>query len=184
MIYKKENINTKNKPGQDNHRFKKTLVFVKDKIKSKKVLDIGESNPLGYFLKKALKLDLTNTTTDLDYSIDAVGFYDTIFCFEIIEHLLNPRCFFDNLYKCTTKNVQVFLSYPARPKIFWNKEIHFHEYDKRRFEYLLKVTNWEIVEHGKIFMLLKRWWMYLTGIRPFLRLFINFTQIYELKKRK
>ncbi len=105
--------------------------------------------------------------------------FDYVTCFEVIEHLMNPRFFFDNLHDVTSEKVKVFLSFPGRPKPFWNNAEHFHEYDKPRFKYLLDKTGWEIVRKKNIYV--PRWpW----GIRPLLRNFIPQTTIYELKKAK
>lgn len=181
-------MNTRDNYGYNKSRFRQTLDFIGD-IQGD-VLDIGERNHLTDYLEERLALDVYNTFTDLDYRIDyrlkewdyyvekqrwEYGF-DYVFCFEVIEHLLNPRLFFDNLRKHVHKDTRIFLSYPSRPKILWNDQEHFHEYDKLRFNYLLKKTGFKIVRQKNIYVRRKP-----TGIRPLLRNFIPLTVIYELR---
>jgi len=151
------------------------------------VLDIGEANPMGRYLAERFGVNVHNTEGDLDYEINTLHpnqLYDVVWCFEVIEHLLNPRMFFDNLHGVTTDLAQVFVSYPSRPKLLWNNRNHFHEYDKLRFDYLLHVTGWEIVDHGRIRLMgnMRDWWKYFRGFRPLLRIFFDFTEIYQLRK--
>jgi len=120
-----------------------------------------------------------NTSSDLDYLMTAGVdvMYDYVTCFQVIEHLMNPRLFFDNLYRITTEDVILYLSYPSRLKIMWNDEEHFHEYDRLRFEYLLKKTGWKIVREKKIYVSIKP-----NGIRPLIRNFMPQTIIYKIVK--
>ena len=90
---------------------------------------------------------------------------------------MNPRLFFDNLHKITTKDVVLYLSYPSRPKIMWNNKEHFHEYDSLRFNYLLNKTGWKVIREKKIYV-----YRFPGGIRPLIRNFIPQTRIYELRK--
>ena len=127
-----------------------------------------------------MDVSIINTYSDLDYSIDYNNdavIFDYVFCFEVIEHLLNPRLFFDNLNALVHDGSRIFLSYPSRPKLFWNNDEHFHEYDKARFNYLLKKTGFEIVRKKNIYVRKKP-----NGIRPLIRNFMPQTVIYELKK--
>lgn len=170
-------MNTRDKFSSNESRFKQTVAFIGNI--SGIALDIGERNNLSKYIEERLKIFIINTKSDLDYTItpeiDASTF-DFIFCFEVIEHLLNPRLFFDNLYKIVNKNTRIFLSYPSRPKWLWNNDEHFHEYDKLRFNYLLEKTGFEIIRKKNIYVKRKPF-----GIRPLLRNFIPQTVIYEIK---
>jgi len=174
------NLITNRKPGYSNKRTVKTIEFC-DIPAGSTVLDIAAPNDLSKQMAIEKYILIVNTTSDLDYEIipeiklKAIKY---VTCFEVIEHLLNPRLFFDNLYKLTDKNVILYLSYPSRPKMMWNDEEHFHEYDKLRFGHLLEKTNWRIVESKKIYV--KR---IPNGIRPLVRNFIPQTIIYKLKKK-
>lgn len=175
---KKNVLETARKFSYSESRFRKTVKFIGN-IRGH-ILDIGERNNLTNYIEDKLNVSCENTKSDLDYSIDydlEIEKFDVIFCFEVIEHLLNPRLFFDNLYKITKDDGKVILSYPSRPKIFWNNEEHFHEYDRLRFNYLLKKTGFRIVRKKNIYV--KRT---PNGIRPLIRNFIPQTTIYELRK--
>jgi hypothetical protein len=96
----------------------------------------------------------------------------------VIEHLLNPLLFFNKLSKATTADAQVVLSFPGRPKWFWNNREHFHEYDKLRFKLLLDKSGWVVLKKKNIYV--RRWPL---GIRPLLRNFIPQTTIYWIVKK-
>ncbi len=170
-------MNTRERPSYNKSRTKQTIDFVNIPDGSI-VLDIGEKNKL---LQSFKNLTIINTISDLDYkitpNINDCSIFKYVTCFEVIEHLLNPRMFFDNLYKITSSDVEIFLSYPSRPKWMWNNEEHFHEYDRMRFEYLLKKTGFKIIKEKKIFV--RR---FPSGIRPIIRNFIPQTIIYKLAK--
>src|SRR5210317_443007 len=175
-------LNTRRNPSYHEGRTKATIKFCDYIPKGEKVLDIGEPNPLSRELGERLGVVIHNTVSDLDHFIFTdihipFGKYRWATCFEVIEHLMNPRSFFENLYNITTTGATVFLSYPSRPKWMWNNEEHFHEYDKLRFKYLLEKTGWKIVRKKPVYV--RRW---PTGIRPLLRNFIPQTTLYELRK--
>lgn len=174
----KEKMNVRGNPGYNEKRAKDTINFCHIPEGSL-VLDIGEPNELARRIVEKKNIRIVNTMSDLDYSIEPEreGNFCYVTCFEVIEHLLNPRCFFDTLYKMTPKSVVVYLSYPSRPKLMWNNEEHFHEYDRQRFEYLLAKTGFRIVTEKKIYVRQR-----LTGIRPLIRNFIPQTTVYELEK--
>lgn len=170
-------LHTRRAPSYHAKRTRETIAFC-DIPRYSTVLDIGEPNYLAIQMGREKRVTVINTTSDLDYEIKPEGVYDYVTCFEVIEHLLNPRTFFDNLHGVTKKLSRVFLSYPSRPKWFWNDAEHFHEYDRMRFEYLLDKTGWEIVREKPIYV--RRW---PTGIRPLLRNFMPQTTVYELRKK-
>ncbi len=165
-------------PDWNPRRAKKTLDFlISCELTKGTVLDIGEPNDLGKYLEMHTGCKLINTDCDLDYKIEVDRKFDTVFCFEVLEHLMNPRLFLDNLYKVTENRADIFLSFPSRPKFLWNNESHFHEYDKLRFGMLLEATGFEIIKKKKIYIP-----NFKIGIRPTIRLFIPKTVIYLLKK--
>lgn len=143
------------------------------------VLDIGVKNELSMRLGKEKDVEVINTTSDLDYEINPERYtkFNYVTCFEVIEHLLNPRLFLDNLHTITEDNVIVYFSYPSRPKWLWNNKEHFHEYDRLRFNYLLNKTEWRVINEKKIYYMNK-----INGIRPIIRNLIPKTTIYKLIK--
>jgi len=173
-------MNTRDKFSYSESRFKQTVDFIENV--SGVVLDIGERNDLSNYIEQYLDITIINTKSDLNYLIKynyPIRKFNVVFCFEVIEHLLNPLLFFDNLYETTFQDVHIFLSYPSRPKWLWNNDEHFHEYDRLRFNYLLKKTGFKIIREKSIYVKRKP-----VGIRPLIRNFIPQTRIYEIIKRK
>ena len=170
---------TNRDPGYSRSRTRQTIDFCSDIPAGSSVLDIAARNALSQQLASEMKVEVINTHSDLDNLISPDKDYKWhyVTCFEVIEHLLNPRKFFDNLHEITEENVRVFLSYPSRPKCMWNDDEHFHEYDSLRFKFLLQKTNWKIVRKKKIYVPRMPF-----GIRPLLRNFIPQTIIFELVK--
>lgn len=171
-------MNTKDDFSYNESRFSQTVDFIGNV--SGIALDIGERNNLSKYIESRNDVTIINTVSDLDYSIEydySCSLFDTVFCFEVIEHLLNPRMFFDNLSKIINRESNIFLSYPSRPKFLWNNDEHFHEYDRLRFDYLLEKTGFRIVREKNIYVRRKP-----IGIRPIIRNFIPQTRIFLLKK--
>ena len=176
-------LNTRRKPSYNAKRTRDTIEFCLDIPTRSYVLDIGEPNKLSEELAHYCWLRIINTEGDLDYYVmperKVPGGIKYVTCFEVIEHLMNPRGFFDCLHKITEDDVQVYLSYPSRPKWMWNDEEHFHEYDKLRFNYLLDKTGWKVVKKQPIYVP-----RFPNGIRPLLRNFIPQTTCYKLVKQE
>ena len=152
------------------------------------ILDIGEPNSMAKHLCEYFNFNigyLSNTTSDLNYNIissdSTPDKFKTIWCFDVIEHLMNPLLFLNNLRDFCFKTTRIYISYPLRPSWFWWRN-HFHEYDKKRFRHLLNEAGYEIVKY-KQKIKGKDWWFYFTGIRPFLRLTLgrDKIQLYELR---
>lgn len=172
--------NLRRKPHFSQMRADKTVQFLEKTMPDVDVvLDIGEPNPTGRYLCEHFNVKPHNTLTDLDYSIgpNLHNSYEVVWCFEVIEHLMNPRMLLDNIYSITTKGAKLYLSYPSRPKWLWNNKDHFHEYDKRRRDLLFEKTGWRITDSENIYKLHKK-----IGIRPIVRNFIPVTTIYLLEK--
>jgi hypothetical protein len=155
-------------------RAKYTQNFVKKYLseKSKTVLDIGENNPVGNSFADLFGLELENTSGDLDYNFTApVKNYDVVFCFEVLEHLMSPKYFLLELKKYISPETQIFISFPSRPKFLWTYQ-HFHEYDKKRFNYLMNACGYQICAIKKE-RIPQPLWRFFCGIRPFFRIFFN-----------
>ncbi|MBU0561410.1 MAG: hypothetical protein KJ799_10470 [Bacteroidetes bacterium] len=175
-------IETFMEPASDKHTMKRaeyTLKFMASHLRGKaeNCLDIGDSNEVGNFITKELELKNYNTTGDLDYNyhpnVDMK--YDVVICLEMMEHLMSPKYFLMELKKYLHEDSQIFFSYPSRPKILWTHQ-HFHEYDKKRFTYLLNQCGYEIIDWQRKYFpqpILSR----LRGVRPLLRQFVNFDNL-------
>lgn len=108
--------------------------------------------------------------------------FDTILCFEVLEHLQNPLLFLRSLIKELEPDGVLYLSTPHRPKLLWTSR-HFIEYSPRRLKkWILEPLDLTIVRK-KHLHINHHWSFYLKGIRPMLRLFFNWTVIYEIRKR-
>ncbi len=152
-------------------------------------LDIGPKNGFGDALGARYGIAVVNTEGDLDldrWGPDRpapAGGFPAVFCFEVIEHLLNPLFFLVRLRAHCGPSTRVFITYPLRPRFFWS-DIHWHEIDRRRFRYLLDQAGYEAVRYQEKLLWRERRF-YFSGLRPFLRLTIGRTrsQMYELRLR-
>lgn len=146
------------------------------------VLDIGPENRFSINLNMFLQKVIHNTegNLDLDKWTAPLEKYKTIFCFEVIEHLMSPRFFLERLKEYMTEDSILFLTYPRRIELMWT-DIHFHEYSKTRFRHLLKESGFVIEDYEQ------HWWLnhkFKIGIRPILRLTpigAIRTQVYKLR---
>ena len=145
--------------------------------------DIGERN------KKAIIIGKTFGMREIYSFVDDCNFdpflyantkYDLITCYEVLEHLTNPAFLLKNIVNLMHKDTVLFISTPGRPKWMWS-DIHFHEIDRQRIEkWLFNEAGLEIVREGRINMYYPRWKMWL-GIRPLIRRYLCYTNIYELR---
>ncbi|OGC04356.1 hypothetical protein A2V82_05785 [candidate division KSB1 bacterium RBG_16_48_16] len=169
--------------GQTLRRLRYTKNFVGkylNKDLSKNVLDIGQENEFAKQMATFFQMNCYFTTSDLDYKLlidtkenqlnELVPFH-YIFCFEVLEHLMNPLLFLENLKPFISTETQIFVSVPRRPLFLWT-ETHFHEFSERRIKHLFRSAGYKIIAH--------EWhiawhdpWFYVSGIRPFLRLTIG-----------
>jgi hypothetical protein len=145
------------------------------------ILDMGARTPMTERLKELSTKPVINTIGDLDNGFipAATKFFDTVVYSHTMEHQFNPLYTLLRLREMTTKNAKIFIFLPSRGKLLWTK-YHYHEIDKYRFRMLMKRAGMEIVsiEHKKFW---GKWWFYLTGIRPLMRLFFERMIYYECK---
>ena len=138
-----------------------------------KILDLGTSNDFSEIMKNA-GYEVENTkgeNLDVDFKIVSESDADLITAFEIFEHMLAPF----NLLN-TLKNKKLIASIPLKlwfASAYWNEnddwDKHYHEFEPKQFQLLLKRSNWNIIESEK-------WKSYNPkkfGIRPILRRFYS-----------
>lgn len=134
------------------------------------VLDIGGSDlEFGKKMAEEFNLKYYNTGGDLDiFGWEPINMdFDVIFCFEVLEHLMNPALFMRELKKRCHKNTQIFLSYPTNPLWLWGDR-HFNEYTKNRFYTLISECGYEIEQYywNRAF---RDFITLFTGFRPVIR---------------
>ena len=192
-------LNLKMTPSfADNQTFRRwryTKNFIEKVIKldveKKDVLDIGQPNGFAKHMSEYFQMNCYFTTSDLDYelTIDTQGKalgelvpFNYVFCFEVLEHLMNPLLLLENIKKVISERSQVFISVPRTPRWLWN-DTHFNEFTEKRIQHLFKSAGYRVTAH--------EWhiswhdpWFYFTGIRPFIRLTIgaNRNHLYLLEK--
>ena len=155
-------------------RYQKTLEFVKKHIPiSSKILDLGTVNDFSKIMSKAgYTVENTNgENLDIDFKIASNSDADVITAFEIFEHMLAPFNLLNSI-----KNKKLIASIPLKlwfANAYWNEnddwDKHYHEFEPKQFQLLLKRSNWNIIESEK-------WKSYnpkKIGIRPILRRFYS-----------
>lgn len=137
-----------------------------------KVLDIGSSNPKGKGLEKHFGIEIDNTTLDLDIN-ELYGSYDTVFCFEVIEHVFNSLHLLLEIKKVLKIGGRLFITTPKhRPYLLRGKE-HFHEFYKVDLLNLAERAGFKIMK----FRVIRRrlFWTLCYGVEPLINLiFGNF----------
>lgn len=164
-----------------NKRFNLIIDYIKKDIRSDmNILDIGRQNPFTLFMQNTLKTKIDNTEGDLDTSFYIPEKkYDIIIYSHTIEHQFNPLHTLLETKKYMKHDALMFIIVPQRPKFLWTKH-HFHEIDDHRMNLLVKRAGYEILDK-QIIRVRRSLKFHLSGIRPFLRLFINNQMIYKLK---
>jgi hypothetical protein len=154
------------------YRKRKYVKFFAPWVKGTAVLDIGGNNAFGMMIANSFKWICAYNWTAGDLNHEFKSFFDfiptTIFCFEVIEHLLNPSFF---LHQTVQINAPLLISYPRWPEFLW-LNIHFHEFRDAAFFTLAEEAGYEIAAFKKL-----RIWhnplFYLSGFRPFIRFWLT-----------
>jgi len=175
------NLKCKNVSGWDNRSIERRFVFTKKFIEENvngfadnRVLDIGGENGtiFGRNMAKELEFEYNHTEGDMNYHIwQPSDVFDVIFCFEILEHLMNPLLFLEQLKNRCNKDTDIFITFPNNPLWLWGDR-HFNEYTKNRFYTLISEAGYKIeaYEWDKAYL---RWRTIFTGIRPIIRYFVK-----------
>ncbi len=175
-------------------RFEKTLEFFLDfglRKTFRPVLDIGADNAFGQRMATNLRYNYFYTEGDLDVEDgwNPLRFqelntdFKTVTCFEVLEHLMNPALFLQNLKNYIADDALLVVSLPRRLHPFFWSRTQFHEFDEKRTLHLFEATGYEIQDRKsyiqwpdfKVFFKGKnigRFWI--PGIRPMLRLFSGY----------
>ena len=153
-------------------RHEKTLKFVnKHLTKGSTILDLGAENLLskklsqnGYLVENTKGEDL-----DINFQDYLKNKKDCLTAFEIFEHMLAPFNILNSI-----NNKKLIASVPLKlwfSSAYWNdnddRDKHYHEFEIKQFNFLLKKTNWVIKDS-------ETWTspdIKKIGIRPILRYF-------------
>lgn len=153
-------------------RYTKTLAFLEKHLPSgASLLDLGTENPFTPFLKDAGYKVKNTKGENLDDNFKNVASTpcDCVTAFEIFEHLFAPY----NVLK-ELKADKLVASVPLNlwfAEAYWNEaddwDKHYHEFEKKQFDFLLEKTGWKIKDS----QLLTSPDPNKIGIRPLLRHF-------------
>lgn len=180
--------------AQTFRRFKTTKEFIGRKFTGGQILDCGTWNQFGE--KMATELGAKYCPADdTDFDIDGLYFeYDwaepisAVFCFEILEHLLNPLGALATIkWECEQDNAKAYVTFPRVPR-WLQSDRHFHEFRDIEFRTLVDKAGFEIVRYES-HRNRHDWLFYLTGFRPFIRLWcmlfgLSKIHFYELRCKR
>ncbi len=152
-------------------RYKKTLRFLKKHVPTgSKIFDLGTCNPFSKIMEQNGYTVYNTQGEDLDVDFKSIDLKDAeiVTAFEIFEHLFAPFNILQEL-ECD----KIIISVPLKlwfASAYWGKDDwdkHYHEFEPKQFDFLLKRTGWKITDSEK-------WtssnpWKF--GFRPILRHF-------------
>ena len=178
------------KTEQTENVIKTTVEYLQRKLRRgpKVMLDIGRRSPLTEAMENNFNLTIYNTEGDLDEDFLIPGVsdwkWDYIMYSHTIEHQFNPLHTLLELKKEILRTTHgfsttMFIILPNKPKFLW-WEGHFHEIDPYRMGLLLKRAGLRIISYER-HRAWRHWTFYLKGIRPFLRLFLEYNDYYEIR---
>lgn len=153
-------------------RYNLTLNFVKKNVKAPvRILDLGVQNRFSDILTQNGYI-VTNTkgeNLDDDFSAVQNPEIEVVTAFEIFEHMMAPYNVLKNI-----KARKLIITVPLKlwfAKAYWSDtdpwDCHYHEFESRQLDHLLKRTGWVIKDSEK--------WTAPTnvfGFRPILRYFV------------
>jgi SAM-dependent methyltransferase len=160
-------------------RYEKTFNYLEGKMQGN-ILDVGKRTQFTVELEKRFKISVYNTKGDLDldfYIPD--GEYDVIIYSHTLEHQLNHLSAMLKLKDVLKTDGTLYLMLPDRGKLLWCNN-HYHEIDDYRVKLLLKRAGLEVISKTR-HKVWRHWKIYFTGLRPLLRLFLEYNAIYEVK---
>jgi SAM-dependent methyltransferase len=145
----------------------------------RRILDIGERNPLTVRLEGRNGVRIENTNVELDYAVlIATGDYDIIICSHVIEHLMNPLFFLKGLTWLMKDDSILYIVAPIKPYWITPAKCHFHEMDFRNFNKLIEKAGLRVVDWKEYSVPIP----FKFSIRNWLRRLYNEYSIVALKK--
>ena len=151
------------------------------------ILDIGEPSVVSDCFKNRCGLEIFNVnSTDFNYEIKPSRKYDTVFCFEVLEHLMNPLFFMEEIRKkCLRKDGVVYLSTPVANRFgfYFNESEHFCEYRVDKLKVLFEYAGFKVEKEHK-FRTIPFWkevWR-VKSLQSVIRALTTYTAIFKLRK--
>lgn len=162
-------------PNSFTNRIKETIEFIELRGN---VMDCGENNPM----KEAIESHFDKKIDSVDWNFNEKCLYkrkyDTILCFEVLEHVMNPLLFLNELKKMLKPKGVVYLSTPHQYPQILKAIHHYHEIPTDRLMWLFDESGLTIKEKGKV-TIAGNWYNHIFGIRPILRYFQK-SRIYKI----
>ena len=157
---------------------RQVIDYLSNKITGR-ILDVGQRSPLTDAIEgKFSKVD--NTIGDLDIEVTAPEYrYDTIIYSHTIEHQFNPLFTLLELKQLMHFYTRLIIILPSRTKILWTPG-HYHEIDHYRMQLLIKRAGLRIVSYERR-KHWRKWYTYFFGLRPFMRLFLEYNAYYMIQ---
>tara|TARA_Y100001954_G_scaffold44375_1_gene46314 strand:+ start:1241 stop:1765 length:525 start_codon:yes stop_codon:yes gene_type:complete len=165
-------------------RYRNTLSFLKKHAPPPcRVLDLGTKNEFSEIMIENGYTVINTNGEDLDCDFKNIinQKVDLVTAFEIFEHMLAPY----NILKAL-KTPKLIASVPLNlwfADSYWNEnddwDKHYHEFEPKQFDFLMKKTNWKILNS-------KKWsppYQFNLGIRPIIRSFTNRYYIVHCEKK-
>lgn len=170
-------------PNSFLNRARETIEFIDLPLKGP-IADCGESNPLRNMIMDKYGFYIFGLLGDFDKQVawDIPVNFETIFIFEVIEHLYNPLLFLREVRRILGRNGVIYLSTPYQRPQFLKAVHHYHEIPTDRLMWLFDEAELKIVKEGRA-TIAGDWYNHLGGIRPVLRYFQK-TRLYKLQRKE
>lgn len=162
-------------PSSFLNRVSDTIDFIKPEGG---VADCGEDNPMKHYIESYFNITIDSLNWDFNHGQIRSVQYDTILCFEVLEHLMNPLLFLKEISDMLLPGGKIYLSTPYLwPQILKGGH-HYHEIPTDRLMWLFEEAGLKVVRSGRV-SIAGSLIYHLKGIRPLLRYF-QYSRIYEL----
>jgi SAM-dependent methyltransferase len=169
----------------DYWRCDKLISTLKTKKQFGNSLDIGDKNPFTKRLVDELNITkLKNTQFDLNYPQSIDDKFDSIFCFEVLEHVQNPLLLLDWIAEHLEQEGTLYLTTPKGgfPSVLMWPPSHYHEIDLYRIKVLFDLSKLKIKEN-RIFKAPPTIYLRTGLIRPLFRILWGGWIYIEAKKK-
>lgn len=163
-------------PNSFTNRVKETIKFINP---TGAVADCGENNPMKESIEKYFNIKITSLDWNFNEKHSITEKYDTILCFEVLEHVFNPLLFLEELKRILNPGGKIYISTPYQYPQFLKAIHHYHEIPKDRLMWLFTEANLHVVTAGKV-TIAGNWYNHILGFRPILRYFQK-SRIFLLK---